>query len=178
MNPRMTNDSGDSVSTVPIYSQPDATHPRVPLGPSSFYAEFTPLNGNAVRIGLPGPDSIDSAAAAINNSDQAVGVSWGSASVSHAFVFTNGQTFDLNQLIPSSPNWMITSAVNIDDQGRILADATIPGSDHTVMLVPDAVPEPSMLAIVSFLLGAAGIRMARRNPAPRLLDFAGGVDRS
>ena len=164
MNPRLINDSGDSVSTVPIYLQPDAAHPEVPLGPSGFYAEFTPHDGTAVRIGLLGPDFTDSAASAINNSGQAVGESWGSASFSHAFVFTGGQTFDLNNLIPLSPNWTITSAVSIDDQGRILADATSAGDDHTVMLVPEAVPEPSMLALVSTLIAAASIQMTRGKP--------------
>lgn len=163
MNPRRTNDLGDSVSEVPIYAVPDATHPIVPLGPSGFYAEFVPHDGNAVRIGLLGPDFTDSGASAINNFDQAVGESWGSANVPHAFVFTGGQTFDLNNLIPSVPNWTITGAISIDDQGRILGDATSAGSDHTIMLVPEAVPEPSMLVVVTILVAAASFQMARRN---------------
>ncbi len=162
INPQLINASGDSVATVPVYAQPDASHPEVSLTPIDFYATFTPNGGSAMRIGLTGPDFTDSGASAINNSDQAVGESSASTGVMHAFVFTNGQTFDLNNLIPSAPNFTITRAFSIDDQARILAEATSAGVEHTVMLVPEAVPEPSMLAVVALLLGAAGIQTAWR----------------
>ncbi len=166
LDPRLTNAAGDSVSTIPISAQPASNGTPVSLGPTGFYAEFVPHNGTALQIGLQGSDFTNSAAAAINDSDQAVGESWSTAGISHAFVFTGGQTIDLNNLIPSVPSWTVTSAVSIDDQGRILADATSGGVSHMVMLVPDAVPEPSMMVIGLFLLGGAGICMARRKLAP------------
>ncbi len=165
INPQLINASGDAVANVPIYAQPGSTPPEMPVGPIGSYATFTPNGGSAVRIGLSGPEFQDSGVSAINNSDQAVGESSGSPYVMHAFVFTNGQTFDLNSLIPSAPNWTINDAISIDTQGRILAYATTEGVGHTVMLVPEAVPEPSMLAVVALLLGAAGIQTAWRKRA-------------
>ena len=146
------------------------------MGPIGFYAEFVPNGGNAIRIGLQGPDFTDSGASAINNSDQAVGESWSTGGISHAFVFAGGQTYDLNNVIPSSPNWTITGAVSIDNLGRILADAIDAGGvAQTVMLVPEAIPEPSMLAVVSFLLAGAGIKplsLAVRRVAQQPIDVA------
>src|ERR1017187_4822448 len=162
INPRLTNAAGDSASTIPIYAQPGANETPVSLGPIGFYAEFVPHDGNALRIGLQGSDFANSAVSAINNSDQVVGESWSTGGISHAFVVTGGQIFDLNNLIPSNLTWTITSVLSIDDQGRILADATSAGVSHTVMLVPEAVPEPSMAVVALFLLGGASIQVARR----------------
>jgi probable HAF family extracellular repeat protein len=153
---------GELLRIVPVYAGPNATGAPIPLGPIGFRAELVPHDGNPVRIGLQDPAFPYSSAFAINDAGQAVGQSWGPNGISHAFVFTNHQTLDLNNLIPTLPQWTITSAKNIDDQGRILAEATRDGEDHTVVLLTQAVPEPSMLVVGLSLVGAVAFRRARR----------------
>jgi len=162
-----TTDSG-AVTTVPVYAQP--TTPFLPLGPIGTYAEFTFPSGNVIHIGLPG-SNWDSASA-VNDLGQAVGTSLLANGDSHAFLYTNGQTSDLNKLIPLPGNWTITGAINIDDQGRILANAVTGAVDHTVILVPQSAPEPSSLAIGILLICASGLFMARskRSKAPSPLQ--------
>jgi probable HAF family extracellular repeat protein len=144
-----------AVMTVPVYATPSTQDPIVPLGPVGSDAEFVLPSGNVIHIGLP--DSGWNSASAINNLGQAVGTTLLDSGDPHAFVYTNGQTLDLNHLIPLLGNWTITSAINIDEDGRILADAVSGGVDHTVILLPQAIPEPSTLAIGILLICGAGL---------------------
>jgi probable HAF family extracellular repeat protein len=166
--PRLTTDAG-AVTTVPVWGQPPP--PGYPMAnePLGSDAEFVPPSGDVIHIGLP--SSGWNAASALNDLGQAVGESSQPSELAHAFLFTNGQTFDLNHLILGQSTWTITNALNIDDQGRILAYAINGGGEqHTVMLVPRAAPEPSSLAIGILMLCAVGRIVTRRqrseSPSP------------
>jgi len=150
-----TTDSG-AVTTVPVYAQ--SSNSFLPLGPIGTYAEFISPNGNVIHIGLPGSNW--DYASAVNDLGQAVGTSSLANGESHAFLYTGGQTFDLNNLIPLLGNWTITGAGNINDDGRILATAVTGQVDHIVILVPEAVPEPSSLAIGILFISASGLFLA------------------
>ena len=149
-------------ATVPVWAQP--TTSVTPLGPIGAYAEFISPTGNAVHIGLPGSNW--SAANALNDLGQAVGQSSQPGGIAHAFLYTNGQTFDLNSLIPSQPAWTIVNSLNIDDDGRILAyGMTASSEQHTLLLIPEAVPEPSTLATGILFIFASGLVVARSKRA-------------
>lgn len=156
IDPRATTDAG-AIINIPVWATPTGAGP-VPNGPIGSYAEFISPNGNAFRIGLPGYEW--SGASAVNDLGQAVGQSV-LAGVSHAFLYENGQNLDINNLLLSQTQWTITRAINIDDMGRILADALSGNVEHTVELVPQSVPEPSALITGLFLVGVAALRKVR-----------------
>src|SRR5581483_7385564 len=58
----------------------------------------------------------------LNNSIQVVGQAYRIPGVSptpggHAFLFTSGNVYDLNALLPSGSGWVLTNAVAINDSG-------------------------------------------------------------
>ena len=54
----------------------------------------------------------------------------------HAFLWQGGQMLDLNGLIPPSAGLVLETAMNIDDQGRILVWASRRMADGPLLLVP------------------------------------------
>jgi probable HAF family extracellular repeat protein len=64
------------------------------------------------------PGDAFSEAFAINSSGQVVGVSFGGANGSHAFIYENGVMKDLNDIIAVSPD-ILRSAQDINDAGQI-----------------------------------------------------------
>jgi hypothetical protein len=62
--------------------------------------------------------------------------------VHHAFLYTDGVMFDLNDL--TEPGWEIVYAFSINDAGDILAVANRGDGDHPVMLTrrPNVGEEP------------------------------------
>jgi len=163
---RPVNSSGQRETTVGVYAEPGPIGTPVKLGPIGFYAAFVDQNGQKTRIGDLGATLHDSSASAINNAGQVVGTA-GTAftdGIWHGFLYTEGRSFDLNTLIPALPDsgWMITNAVNIDENHRILATATYGGVQHAVLLTPATVPEPTTLAILGLASTAAGVRALRR----------------
>ncbi len=82
----------------------------------------------------------------INDLGQVVGVS-GNSVDEEAFIYTNGATQDLNDMIPSSANWALQVATAINDKGQICGYGINPsGQTDTFLLNP--IPEPSTLALV------------------------------
>jgi probable HAF family extracellular repeat protein len=86
--------------------------------------------GVALRV-LGTLGGAQSAACAINNSGQIVGWAFTTAGAQHAFVWEDGQMFDLNDLIPPTPDYVLVASYHINNQGVIsgiayMAGTTIP----------------------------------------------------
>lgn len=161
MTPRLSNSSGLSILNPPA---------RVGgPGPIIVRAELRDASGSYVSIGGLGDDAGNNYASAINNAGQVVGTLYTAQGIAHGFLYAEGRTIDLNTLIPPfSPPfpdtpWMITAATNIDDTGRILATGTLRGVEHSVLLTPVTVPEPTTLALLGLVLAGAGVRALRRH---------------
>ncbi|HMF54823.1 MAG TPA: DUF4214 domain-containing protein [Pyrinomonadaceae bacterium] len=57
----------------------------------------------------------------------------------HAFIYTNGQIFDLNNLIPSNSGWLLRTAYDINDTGQIVGTGRLDngnGPVHAFLLTP------------------------------------------
>jgi probable HAF family extracellular repeat protein len=74
----------------------------------------------------------------INDSGYVVGESRANG---HAFLYADGETRDLNDLIPSDSGWTLTSAYGINNNGQIVAVANASGENHVVLLNPGPVPK-------------------------------------
>lgn len=74
--------------------------------------------GEAIDIGtLPGLDVGE--ALSINNRDQVVGISYGSAASARAFLWQDSRMLDLNDLVPTN-DWVLERATDINDRGQIV----------------------------------------------------------
>lgn len=105
----------------------------------------------------------NSAAYALNNSNQVVGWSQIASGAQHAFLYSNGTMQDLNLLIPPLSGITLTSAVGIDAAGEIVAigtDAAGQTNEYFLTPVEAAVPEPSTFAIVGLMIVAVAARQA------------------
>jgi probable HAF family extracellular repeat protein len=108
------------------------------------------LAGTANADGLY---SITALANALNDASQVVGWSQVASGAQHAFVYSNGTMQDLNLLIPPISGITLTTAVGIDDSGRIAAYGTdSSGQTEEFLLTPATVPEPSSLAIFGLVI--------------------------
>src|SRR5262249_8557766 len=90
---------------------------------------------------------IYSSAFALNGRDQVVGASTRADEVQVAFLWSDGHMVDLNTLLPPAQDLLLTSANDIDDQGRIVGVGTRPnGETRAFLLLPsgttDAPPAP------------------------------------
>jgi hypothetical protein len=54
----------------------------------------------------------------------------------HAFVYRNGQMFDLNNLIPANSGWVLTTATGINDTGHIVGSGALNGELVGFLLTP------------------------------------------
>jgi probable HAF family extracellular repeat protein len=119
--------------------------------------------GTASATGLLPCDTYHySRAFGINNSGQVVGVSFDFFNTpGAATLWANGQTYDLNTLIPSDSGWNLMEALSINDYGQIVGLGSNNGSLDSFLLTP--VPEPAapplLLAIVYSL--------RRQKPSPK-----------
>jgi probable HAF family extracellular repeat protein len=123
---------------------PQVSVPHLIIGNDS--PNRTPLDLNLGTLG-----GANGVANALNNSNQVVGWSQIASGAQHAFLYSNGVMQDLNSLTALPTGFTLTSAVGIDADGDIVAYATdSSGQTHEVMLtpIPQAVPEPSMLAVL------------------------------
>ena len=56
--------------------------------------------------------------------------------VYHAFLYTKGKMKDLNGMIPSNSNWVLTEATGINDAGQIVGNGTHNGAQRAFLLNP------------------------------------------
>jgi len=82
-----------------------------------------------------------STAHGINNSGQAIGVSDGIA-----FLYSDGDFYNLNNLIPGRSGWVLRHAAAINDRGQIAGYGDINGATHAFRL------DPSPRGFLSFLV--------------------------
>jgi probable HAF family extracellular repeat protein len=93
-------------------------------------------NGTITQIGNLGGNG--GAALAVNNAGDVVGWNLTASGDRHAFLYTGGQTYDLNSLMPPLfKNYTITEASGINDSGMIVAHAnSLLAGDVIVVLAP------------------------------------------
>lgn len=100
----------------------------------------------------------------INNDGAVVGIlGQVNSDLTHAYLYANGTTADLNDLIVPEPGWTITEAEDINDTGQILGKACFGSTMNCravrLDLVP-AIPEPTGLAML--LAGLFSLAASRR----------------
>lgn len=89
-------------------------------------------------------------AQAINNQGWIVG--WSSVSVpstygQHAFLYQDGEMYDLNTLLATGQNLDLNNAVAINQSGQIVVEGA---GNHTYLLTP--IPEPGVFVLLVFAL--------------------------
>jgi len=100
----------------------------------------------------------------------------GSNYLDHAFIasLTRGAFgyggLDLNNLLPPSSGWILTSATGINNAGQIVGYGINPqGTYSGYLLTPNQVPEPSVLAIFGLAsLGLAARKLPKRMRSIRM----------
>jgi uncharacterized protein (TIGR03437 family) len=112
-------------------------------------------NGAVTDLGTLSTDRT-SAATGINNSGTVVGFSTAlapdlslfagpeletAASLSHAFVYTNGTMYDLNRQLINGTGWQLTSAIAVNDAGQIVGTGIVNQQQHAFLLTPVVLPQ-------------------------------------
>ena len=121
--------------------------------PTANGRAFLYSNGQRIDLG-PG------VGVAVNDAGQVVGDAHGSPTdeVPSAFLYTNGQMYNLNNLIDPSLHLFLEQATAIDDQGQIVAN----GLGGAYLLTP--VPEPSTWTLFGIALVGILSRSLRSQP--------------
>ena len=119
-------------------------------------------NGRSTDLGTFG-NSL-TYAEAINNRGQVVGYSQGENGC-RPFIWEGGSLVDLNDLVSSESNWLLETAMDINDAGQIIGAGRNPaGQVEAFLLTP--VPEPSsLLALICGLSGLGGVIWRRKRLA-------------
>ena len=116
-----------------------------------------------------------SSAYAINDLGQIVGVSDTDENLRRSFLYENGEMHDLNNLIVDwgdwDPNGLLTSAVDINNNGEILGSGTTYGELHYFLLIPTNNQTPTTPILSSPTNGATDI-----NPASVVLSWSPSTD--
>jgi len=127
--------------------------------PSSYF-----WNGSTSILLSPLAGDLGTSYVALNDGDQAVGISTDFGLSNHAVLWDNGTTYDLNTLIRPNAGWTLTSADAIASDGSILGEGIYQGQYEYFLLTPagtgSSIPEPASLA--SLGLGAALMLRRRR----------------
>jgi probable HAF family extracellular repeat protein len=112
------------------------------------------------------PNDTDSRGNAVNASGQVVGDSnTAGDTASHAFLYSDGQMLDLNDLIAPDSGFTLAVAQGISDNGYITGGGvTSDGLSHAFLLVP--VPEPAAwLLLGTGAIALLGYALHRRRAA-------------
>jgi probable HAF family extracellular repeat protein len=119
-------------------------------------------NGTVTQIDTFGGDS--SFPGDINSNGDVVGsADVRSNLLTHAFYFSSGTMFDLNDLVDPSSGWILNRATGINDFGQIIGQGTNPsGQLDSFLLTP--VPDPAALPLLLF---PATLLLRRRTPFVR-----------
>ena len=108
-------------------------------------------------------------ASSINDSTLVVGASRFNNSTSYAFIWEDGELFDLNTLIPADSGWELVSASKINNKNQIVGTGKINGESRGFLLTPEAksVPEPTSALGVLGLGGLSMVlgRLRKRKPS-------------
>jgi probable HAF family extracellular repeat protein len=96
-------------------------------------------HGTIVRLGtLAGNQPWAQAFAfGINDLDQVVGASNLPSGAPRAFIWQNGVMQDLNRFLPPGSGWVVTSAEDITNDGRIVGQGIFQGTLRACLLVPN-----------------------------------------
>ena len=123
---------------------------------------FLYSSGTMMDIGTLGGRT--SGATAINERSQVVGTASLASGVSHAFLWEDGATTDLNMLLgPQYSGWELTSALDINDYGWIVGIGVTPDLEmHAFLLTPE--PGTIVLVVMAAMMVS---RRAQRIAAPR-----------
>jgi probable HAF family extracellular repeat protein len=99
-------------------------------------------------------------AADINDGGQVVGSSRLADDTSHAFLYSEGRMFDLNQSIPASSGWQLISARTINDAGQIGGVGMHNGKQEAYLFEPQTVLGPLTAQVA--ISGSASALVRRR----------------
>jgi probable HAF family extracellular repeat protein len=120
------------------------------------------------------PSTSEGFASAINNAGHVVGGGqFGAAPGNHAFLYSDGVTYDLNNLIPANSGWVLTSANGINDLEQIAGTGTINGQIHAFRLDPVTCTAPTITAISA---NPSEIWPPDRSMDPVAISYQGSTD--
>lgn len=117
-------------------------------------------NSVGTNLGTLGGNS--SQANGINDFTQIVGTSsLATGTAQHAFLWEEGELFDLNSLLVDNANWELTEALEINTSGQIIGSGLLNGEQRGFVLTP--VPEPnSTLGLLGFAALGIGSWLKRQ----------------
>jgi probable HAF family extracellular repeat protein len=131
--PMDINQRGD----VAGFSNPAGVVPEDDFEPHAFLW----INGTNAAVDLQTlPGDLFSQAFAINQDGVVVGVSFGGANGSHAFIYENGQMTDLNSILGTGNGDIFRSAQDINDAGQITGRVFDAATGKTVPFVATPIP--------------------------------------
>ena len=108
---------------------------------ANFQAALWPASGGIVNLHtLPGDALAE--ATGINDRGQIAGTSFAASGASRAFLWQNGQIYDLNTLVPAGSALYMLSTGDINDHGDITGQACVVASGCTVFHTFVAIPAP------------------------------------
>jgi probable HAF family extracellular repeat protein len=105
-----------------------------PFGHAFMTAANSPIDPETDDLGTLGGDY--SWAYGINNSGQVVGYASTTGGDNHAFLYTGGGMYDLNNLVPANSGWVFQTSTAINDGGEIVGDGLYNGQAHAFLLIP------------------------------------------
>jgi probable HAF family extracellular repeat protein len=112
---------------------------------ANFQAALWPADGGIVNLHtLPGDALAE--ATGINDRGQIAGTSFAASGAARAFLWQNGQIYDLNTLVPANSGLYMISTGDINDHGDITGQACVVASGCTELHTFVAIPAPGTAA--------------------------------